>query len=140
MASRLELFVQACGAIQHVHQKGVIHRDIKPSNLLVTVQDGHPVPKVIDFGVAKVMPRRLVEKPLFTQRGALIGTPAYMSPEQAEMSGLAVDTTTDIHSLGVVLYELLVGALRFDPELLRDAAYSEIQRITREVEPLRPST
>jgi serine/threonine protein kinase len=139
MHARLDLFVQVCGAIQHAHQKGVIHRDIKPSNILVTLQDGKPVPKVIDFGVAKAMHQRLTEKTVFTEHGVLIGTPAYMSPEQAEMGGLTVDTTTDIYSLGVVLYELLVGALPFDAELLRRAGYAEIQRIIREEEPLRPS-
>jgi hypothetical protein len=128
-----------CGAIQHAHQKGIIHRDIKPSNLLVTVQDGKPLAKVIDFGVAKAIHQRLTEKTVFTQYGVLIGTPAYMSPEQAEMSGLDVDTTTDIYALGVVLYELLIGALPFDPEQLRHAGYAEIQRIIREHEPLRPS-
>ena len=139
MSERLDLFVQVCGAIQHAHQKGVIHRDIKPSNLLVTVHDGKPQPKVIDFGVAKATHQRLTEKTLFTQHGVLIGTPAYMSPEQAEMSELAVDTTTDIYSLGVVLYELLIGALPFDPESLRRAGYAEIQRIIREEQPARPS-
>jgi serine/threonine protein kinase len=136
---RLNLFVQVCGAIQHAHQKGVIHRDIKPSNILVTVQDGKPQPKVIDFGVAKATRQRLTEMTLFTQHGVLVGTPAYMSPEQAEMSGLSVDTTTDIYSLGVVLYELLIGAPPFDPETLRRAGYAEILRIIREEEPLRPS-
>jgi serine/threonine protein kinase len=139
MQARLDLFVQVCGAIQHAHQKGIIHRDIKPSNLLVTVQDGKPLAKVIDFGVAKAIHQRLTEKTVFTQYGVLIGTPAYMSPEQAEMSGLDVDTTTDIYALGVVLYELLIGALPFDPEQLRHAGYAEIQRIIREHEPLRPS-
>jgi serine/threonine protein kinase len=139
MQARLDLFVLVCGAIQHAHQKGVIHRDIKPSNLLVAVHDGKPLPKVIDFGVAKATHQRLTEKTLFTQHGVLIGTPAYMSPEQAEMSELIVDTTTDIYSLGVVLYELLIGALPFDSELLRRAGYAEMQRIIREQEPLRPS-
>jgi serine/threonine protein kinase len=136
---RLDLFVQVCGAIQHAHQKGVIHRDIKPSNLLVAIQDGKPLPKVIDFGVAKATNQRLTEKTVFTQRGVLLGTPAYMSPEQAEMGELTVDTTTDIYSLGVVLYELLISALPLDPDLLRRAGYAEIQRIIREEEPLRPS-
>jgi hypothetical protein len=139
MKARLELFVQVCGAIQHAHQKGVIHRDIKPSNLLVTVQDGSPVPKVIDFGVAKATHQRLIEQTAFTRHGVLIGTPSYMSPEQAEMGRLTVDTTTDIYSLGVVLYELLISALPFDPDHLRRAGYAEIQRIIREMEPLPPS-
>jgi hypothetical protein len=139
LETRLELFLQVCGAIQHAHQKGVIHRDVKPSNVLVTIQDGKPLPKVIDFGVAKATHQRLTERTVFTQRGVLIGTPAYMSPEQAEMSGLTVDSTTDIYSLGVLLYELLIGAPPFDPELLRRAGYAEIQRIIRQQEPLRPS-
>jgi serine/threonine protein kinase/WD40 repeat protein len=138
--SRLELFAQVCAAVQHAHQKGIIHRDIKPSNVLVMVQDGRPLPKVIDFGVAKAIHQRLTEKTVFTQFGLLIGTPEYMSPEQAEMGGLNVDTTTDIYSLGIVLYELLVGALPFDPARLRAAGYGEIQRIIRDEEPLRPST
>ncbi len=138
--SRLELFVQLCAAVHHAHQKGVIHRDIKPSNILVMTQDSRPVPKVIDFGVAKATHQRLTEKTVFTQLGLLIGTPAYMSPEQAEMGGMDVDTTTDIYSLGVVLYELLVGVLPFNAERLRSAGYAEIQRIIREEEPLRPST
>jgi WD40 repeat protein len=138
--ARLELFVHVCAAIQHAHQKGVIHRDIKPSNVLIMVQDGAPQPKVIDFGVAKATHQRLTEKTVFTQLGLLIGTPEYMSPEQAEMGGLDVDTTTDIYSLGVLLYELLVGALPFEPAMLRRGGYGEIQRIIREEEPLRPST
>ena len=137
---RLRLFGDVCAAIQHAHQKGLIHRDIKPSNVLVMVQDGRPVPKVIDFGVAKATNQRLTEKTVFTRQGMLIGTPEYMSPEQAEMTGLDVDTTTDIYSLGVLLYELLVGALPFDPAALRAAGYAEIQRIIREEEPVRPST
>ena len=138
--ARLRLFSDVCAAIQHAHQKGLIHRDIKPSNVLVMVQDGRPVPKVIDFGVAKATNQRLSEKTVFTRQGMLIGTPEYMSPEQAEMSGMDVDTTTDIYSLGVLLYELLVGALPFDPATLRRAGYAEIQRIIREEEPVPPST
>ena len=137
---RLELFVTVCGAIQHAHQRGIIHRDIKPSNVLVTLQDGKPVPKIIDFGVAKATSQRLTEKTVFTQRGYLIGTPEYMSPEQAEFTGLDVDTTTDIYSLGVLLYELLVGALPFDSQQLRRAGFDEIRRIIREVDPPKPTT
>ncbi len=137
---RLDLFTPVCNAIQHAHQKGIIHRDIKPSNVMVTLHDGKPVPKVIDFGIAKATDHRLTEKTLFTEYHQLIGTPAYMSPEQAEMSGLDVDTRTDIYSLGVLLYELLTGTTPFDPNSLREAAYGEIQRIIREVEPPKPST
>ncbi|MFQ5491311.1 MAG: serine/threonine protein kinase, partial [Phycisphaerae bacterium] len=137
---RLELFMQVCHAVQHAHQKGIIHRDIKPSNVLVAVQDGTAVPKVIDFGVAKATQQRLTENTLFTEQGQLIGTPGYMSPEQAEMSALDIDTRTDIYSLGVLLYELLVGARPFDDESLRQAGLAEIQRIIREVEPPKPST
>ena len=137
---RLELFMPVCQAIQHAHQKGIIHRDIKPSNVLVSLQDDKPVPKVIDFGVAKATNQRLTEKTLFTQRGFLIGTPQYMSPEQAEMTQLDVDTRTDIYSLGVTLYELLVGALPFDAGVLRRAGYDEIRRIIREEESPRPTT
>jgi len=137
---RLDLFIQVCNAVQHAHQKGIIHRDIKPSNVMVTLHDGKPVPKVIDFGIAKATSQRLTEKTLFTRYAQLIGTPEYMSPEQAEMSGLDVDTRTDIYSLGVLLYELLTGATPFDAEQLRRAGYSEMQRIIREQEPLKPST
>ena len=137
---RLLLFLQVCAAIQHAHQKGVIHRDIKPSNILVTLVDGRPQPKVIDFGVAKATHQRLTEQTVFTELGHVIGTPGYMSPEQAEMTGLDVDTTTDIYALGVLLYELLVGAMPFDPKRLRAAGYDEIRRIIREEEPARPST
>ena len=137
---RLEIFIPVCHAVQHAHQKGIIHRDVKPSNILVSVQDGKPVPKIIDFGVAKATNQRLTESTVFTQQGYLIGTPEYMSPEQAEMSGLDVDTTTDIYSLGVLLYELLVGALPFDPKVLRRAGFDEIRRIIREVEPPKPIT
>jgi WD40 repeat protein/tRNA A-37 threonylcarbamoyl transferase component Bud32 len=136
---RVELLIAVCNAVQHAHQKGVIHRDIKPSNVLVTLHDGIPVPKVIDFGIAKATSQRLTEKTVFTEYRQLIGTPAYTSPEQAEMSGLDVDTRSDIYSLGVLLYELLTGGTPFDPKSLRVAAYAEIQRIIREVEPQRPS-
>ncbi len=112
--ARLQLFQGVCQAVQHAHQKGVIHRDLKPTNILVAVQDGQPVPKVIDFGIAKAIGPSLTEKTLHTQLGQLIGTPAYMSPEQAEMTGLDVDTRTDIYSLGVILYELLAGELPYE--------------------------
>jgi serine/threonine protein kinase/WD40 repeat protein/tetratricopeptide (TPR) repeat protein len=137
---RLALFITVCRAVQHAHQKGVIHRDIKPSNVMVTLHDGHPVPKVIDFGVAKATSQKLTERTLFTAYGQMIGTPAYMSPEQAEMSGLDIDTRSDIYSLGVLLYELLTGSTPFDDRRLREAGYVEMQRIIREEEPPRPST
>jgi tetratricopeptide (TPR) repeat protein len=137
---RLELMLPVCMAVQHAHQKGIIHRDIKPSNVLVALHDTGPSPKVIDFGVAKALHQRLSEQTVFTEQGQLVGTPEYMSPEQAEMTGLDVDTRTDIYSLGVLLYELLTGALPFDPKSLRSAAFGEIQRIIREVEPAKPST
>jgi len=137
---RLELFVLVCSAVEHAHQKGVIHRDIKPQNILVTVQDGRPVPKVIDFGVAKATHQRLTEKTVFTHLGLIIGTPEYMSPEQAELGGVDITHATDIYSLGVVLYELLVSALPFDPTSLRRGGYAEIQRIIREEQPVPPST
>ncbi len=139
MRGRLDLFMQACHAVQHAHQKAIIHRDIKPSNILVVVQDKTALPKVIDFGVAKATQQSLTENTLFTEQGQLVGTPEYMSPEQAEMTGLDVDTRTDIYSLGVVLYELLVGALPFEPSTLRQAGFAEIQRIIREKEPSKPS-
>ncbi len=137
---RLNLFVQVCQAIQHAHQKGIIHRDIKPSNILVTLHDGVPVPKVIDFGIAKATEQRLTEKTLFTEFAAFIGTPAYMSPEQAEMSGLDIDTRSDVYSLGVLLYELLTGKTPFDPETLLRAGLDGCRRTIREQEPERPST
>ncbi len=137
---RLELFSDVCAGVQHAHQKAIIHRDLKPSNVLVAIQDGKAVPKLIDFGVAKAMAQPLTEKTMFTELGQMIGTPAYMSPEQAEMSGLNVDTRTDVYSLGVLLYQLLVGALPFDPRELRKAGYSEMMRVLREDEPPRPST
>ncbi len=138
---RVGLFARVCEAVQHAHNKGVIHRDLKPSNILVAYDaEGHATPKVIDFGVAKALNQRLTERTIFTDRGQLIGTPEYMSPEQAEMSGVDIDTRTDVYSLGVVLYELLTGVLPFDPKTLRAAAFGEIQRIIREVAPARPST
>ena len=137
---RLQLFGTVCEGVQHAHQRGVIHRDIKPSNVLVAVQDGRPVPKIIDFGVAKATSQRLTERSVFTELGQWIGTPEYMSPEQAEMTGLDVDTRTDVYSLGVILYELLVGAQPFDSATLREAGFDEMRRRIREEEPLRPST
>ncbi len=136
---RLELFAQVCSAVQHAHTKGIIHRDIKPSNILVSTQDGRPYTKVIDFGIAKATQSKLTEKTLFTEHKALIGTPEYMSPEQAEGS-LDIDTRTDVYSLGVLLYELLTGSTPFNSTELRSAAYAEIQRIIREVDPPKPST
>ncbi|UCG58179.1 MAG: serine/threonine protein kinase, partial [Phycisphaerales bacterium] len=137
---RLDLFVSVCNAVEHAHQKGIIHRDIKPSNVMVTLHDGAPVPKVIDFGISKATSQRLTEKTLFTRYAQMVGTPEYMSPEQAEMSGLDVDTRTDVYSLGVLLYELLAGALPFDPDRLRSAGFAQIQRTIAEEEPPRPST
>jgi serine/threonine protein kinase len=140
MEQRLELFVQVCNAIQHAHQKGIIHRDIKPSNMLVTLHDGVPVPKVIDFGIAKATQGRLTDQTLFTAFEQFIGTPAYMSPEQAEMSGLDVDTRSDIYALGVLLYELLTGRTPFDARELLESGLDELRRTIREREPERPST
>src|SRR5262249_24824503 len=135
---RLELFIKLCQAIQHAHQKGIIHRDIKPSNALVTPHDGVPVPKVIDFGIAKATEGRLTDKTLFTSFQHFLGTPAYMSPEQAEMSGLDIDTRSDIYSLGVLLYELLTGQTPFDTAELVNAGLDVIRKTLREVEPPRP--
>jgi WD40 repeat protein/serine/threonine protein kinase len=137
---RLGLFVSVCQAVQHAHQKGIIHRDLKPSNVLVTLHDGRPVPKVIDFGVAKALGQELTDKTLFTGFAQMVGTPAYMSPEQAQMSGLDVDTRSDVYSLGVLLYELLTGTTPLAREQLKAASYDEIRRIIREEEPPRPST
>ncbi|HRZ45988.1 MAG TPA: protein kinase [Candidatus Paceibacterota bacterium] len=138
-AARLELFMKVCAAVQHAHQKGIIHRDLKPSNILVTLIDGEPVPKVIDFGVAKALGQKLTEKTLFTAFQQMVGTPAYMSPEQAALSGVDVDGRSDIYSLGVLLYELLTGVTPFDPETLRKAALDEIRQMIRETEPAKPS-
>ncbi len=137
---RLGLFIHVCDGVQHAHQKAIIHRDLKPSNILVAIQDGKPVPKIIDFGVAKATARSLTERTMYTELGTMIGTPEYMSPEQAEMTGQNVDTRTDIYSLGAILYELLIGALPFDPKELRRAGFDEIRRKIREEDPPKPST
>ncbi len=137
---RLELFIPLCDGVQHAHQKSIIHRDLKPSNVLVTIQDDRAVPKIIDFGVAKATSRKLTEKTMYTALGELIGTPEYMSPEQAEMTGEDIDTRTDVYSLGVVLYELLVGGLPFEPAELRGRGFEGIVRTIREQDPPRPST
>jgi serine/threonine protein kinase/tetratricopeptide (TPR) repeat protein len=137
---RLELFIPICKAIQHAHQKGVIHRDIKPSNILVTLHDGVPVPKVIDFGIAKAIDQPLTEKTLFTRFEQFLGTPAYMSPEQAEMSGLDIDTRSDIYALGVLLYELLTGKPPFDGQELAKLGLDEMRRTICEQDPPKPST
>jgi serine/threonine protein kinase/tetratricopeptide (TPR) repeat protein len=137
---RLELFIKVCHAVQHAHQKGIIHRDLKPSNILVTLHDGVPVPKVIDFGIAKATEGRLTDATVYTQLHQFIGTPAYMSPEQAEMSGLDIDTRSDIYSLGVLLYELLTGSTPFDAHHLMAQGFDALRRTIREKEPVRPST
>jgi eukaryotic-like serine/threonine-protein kinase len=137
---RMRLFVQVCQAIQSAHQKGIIHRDIKPSNVLVTLHHGEPMPKVIDFGIAKATNQKLTEKTLFTNYATMIGTPAYMSPEQAEMTSMDVDTRTDVYSLGVLLYELLTGSTPFPDKRLRSLGYGEMQRVIVDEEPERPST
>jgi serine/threonine protein kinase/WD40 repeat protein/tetratricopeptide (TPR) repeat protein len=137
---RLNLFIQVCRAIQHAHQKGIIHRDIKPSNILVTLHDGVPVPKVIDFGIAKATQGDLTDQTVYTQYQQFIGTPAYMSPEQAEMSGLDIDTRSDIYSLGVLLYELLTGKTPFDAKELMASGIDAMRKTIREREPVRPST
>jgi WD40 repeat protein/tRNA A-37 threonylcarbamoyl transferase component Bud32 len=137
---RLELFIPVCQAVQHAHQKGIIHRDLKPSNILVGLYDGRPVPKVIDFGVAKATGPRLTEQSVYTEVGSLIGTLEYMSPEQAERNNLDIDTRSDIYALGVVLYELLTGAVPFSRKELERAGLAEMLRIIKEAEPPRPST
>jgi serine/threonine protein kinase len=137
---RLELFIQVCGGVQHAHQKAVIHRDLKPSNIMVTEVDGKPAPKIIDFGVAKAAEQPLTDCAMHTLMGHIVGTPEYMSPEQADAMGMDVDTRTDVYALGVVLYELLSGTQPFSSARLREAGVEEIQRIIREVDPPRPST
>jgi tetratricopeptide (TPR) repeat protein len=137
---RLKLFVDVCHAIQHAHHKGIIHRDIKPTNVMVTLHDGVPVVKVIDFGVAKATVQKLTEKTLFTAYGEMVGTPQYMSPEQAEMSGLDIDTRSDVYSLGVLLYELLTGTTPLEAKRLREAGYARMQKLIQEEETPRPST
>jgi tetratricopeptide (TPR) repeat protein len=140
VAERLELFADVCRGVQHAHQKGVIHRDLKPANILVTEGEGHAQPKIIDFGIAKATERRLTEQSVFTELGQWIGTPEYMSPEQAELANRDIDTRTDVYSLGVVLYELLVGAQPLGRMELREASFDEMRRKIREEEPPRPST
>ena len=138
--ARIRLLIRVAEAVQHAHQKGIIHRDIKPSNILVRYDGGEPTPKVIDFGVAKALTQRLSDTTIYTEQGQLIGTPEYMSPEQAEMSATGIDTRTDVYALGVLLYELLTGALPFDSGDLRSGSYVDVQRILREMEPTRPSS
>src|SRR5579863_5349061 len=137
---RLALFVTVCQAVQHAHQNGIIHRDIKPSNVLVTSHDGKPLAKVIDFGVAKAINQQLTDRSIYTRFSQMIGTPLYMSPEQAEMTGMDIDTRSDIYSLGVLLYELLTGSTPLAKKHVAAAAYDEIRRLIREDEPPRPST
>ena len=140
MTSRLDLFVQVCRAIQHAHQKGIIHRDIKPSNVLVTEIDGVAVPKVIDFGIAKATTTELYAQTAITMHGQLVGTPAYMSPEQTKLGGQHVDTRTDIYSLGVLLYELLTGTTPFTDKDLLSKGFAEMMRVISDDEPDKPST
>ena len=139
-SQRIALVIEVCRGVEHAHQKGIIHRDLKPSNVLVAVEDGKPVPKIIDFGIAKTIAHQRTDPTIFTHMGQWIGTPEYMSPEQAEMTGLDVDTRTDVYSLGVLLYELLAGAKPFDSQSLRRASFDEVRRRIREEEPTRPST
>ena len=137
---RLALFAEVCGVVHHAHQAGIIHRDIKPSNVMVTLHDGAPVPKVIDFGVAKATHQRLTDTTLFTEYNQFIGTPTYMSPEQAAYEGLDLDNRADVYSLGVLLYELLTGTTPHDARAMKRAAYFEVIRILKEEEPPKPST
>src|SRR3954454_3027446 len=139
-ADRLKLFMAVCHAVQHAHQKGIIHRDLKPSNILVAPYDDKPVPKVIDFGLAKAMHQSLTERTLHTAHETVLGTPLYMSPEQAQLNNLDVDTRSDIYALGVLLYELLTGTTPLEKQRFKEVAWDEVRRLIREEEPPRPST
>ncbi len=138
--ARLELFIPVCRAVQHAHQKGIIHRDLKPSNVIVGLYDGQPIPKVIDFGVAKAVGIKLIDRTMFTEMGQIVGTLEYMAPEQAELNNLDVDTRADIYSLGALLYELLTGSTPFTAQQLRSAGLSEMLRVIKDSDPARPST